>query len=115
MRFRPPSTRTARFLLASVVLAGLALAGCGKGSQATVHASGGPAPDLAPVSEQGAVTVTTRNTTRVGGAEPVLDAAAIARVVYPGLTATSRPHAVVVVDRRDWPAALAASALASAP
>ena len=30
--------------------------------------------------------MTTRNTTRVGGTDPVLDAAAIARVVYPGLT-----------------------------
>jgi hypothetical protein len=67
------------------------------------------------VAEEGAVTVTTRNTTRVGGADPVLDAAAIARVVYPGLTATSRPQAVVIVDRADWPAALAAAPLAAAP
>ena len=116
MRFKPPSTRPARFLPALAVIAGLALAGCGKGNQAPSHGGGGgPVASVAAVAEEGAVTVTTRNTTRVGGSEPVLDAAAIARVVYPGLTATSRPHAVVVVDRRNWQAALAASALAGAP
>ena len=72
-------------------------------------------PSVAPVAEEGAVTVTTRNTTRVGGADAVLDAAAIARVAYPGLTPSSRPQAVVVVDRADWPSALAASVLSSAP
>ena len=39
----------------------------------------------------------------------------MALAVHPGLTAASRPQAVVVVDEHDWPAALAASALASAP
>jgi len=118
MRFRPPSTRPARFLPLLAVLAVLLLAGCGKGGETTAHGgggSGGPVPSLAPVAEEGAVTVTTRNTTRVGGADPVVDAAAVARVVYPGLTGTSRPQAVVVVDRHDWPAALAASPLAGAP
>jgi len=115
MGFRAPSTRRAGFLPALAALAALALAGCGKASQTTAHNSGGPVASVAPVAEEGAVTVTTRNTTRVGGAEPVLDAAAIARVVYPGLTATSRPQAVVIVDRRDWPAALAAASFTAAP
>ena len=39
----------------------------------------------------------------------------MARAVYPGLTAATRPQAVVLVDERNWPAALAASALAGAP
>jgi hypothetical protein len=112
MGFGAPSTRLARFLPA---LAVLLLAGCGKGGATTSHSGGGPLASVAPVSEEGAVTVTTRNTTRVGGAEPVLDAAAIARVVYPGLTPTSRPQAVVIVDRNDWPAALAAAPFAAAP
>ncbi len=115
MRFRAPSTRPARFLPVLAALAALPLAGCGKGAQSTPHSSGGPVASVAPVAEEGAVTVTTRNTTRVGGAEPVLDAAAIARVVYPGLTPTSRPQAVVIVDHRDWPAALAAAPFAAAP
>jgi len=116
MRFQPASTRPARFLLVLAALAALALAGCGKGSQSVGHASGGgPVPSVAPVAQEGAVTVTTRNTTRVGGNEAVVDGAAVARVVYPGLTPGSRPDAVVVVDRGNWTAALAASALAAAP
>src|SRR3954453_23685331 len=115
MRFQPPSIRPARFLPVLAVLVAMAPAGCGKGSETAAHRGGGPVPNLAPVAEEGAVTVPPRNTTRVGGADPVLDAASVARVVYPGLTATSRPQAVVVVDRGDWPAALAASPLAGAP
>ena len=63
----------------------------------------------------GASGLATKNTTRLGGANPVADAAAVALATYPGLTPTTRPQAVVLVDDRDWPAALAASALASAP
>jgi hypothetical protein len=118
MRFRPASTRRARILPALAAIAALALAGCGKGSEATGGGGGGrggPVASVAPVAAEGAVTVTTRNTTRVGGSDPVVDAAAVARVVYPGLTPGSRPQAVVLVDRHDWPAALAASPLAGAP
>jgi ell wall binding domain 2 (CWB2) len=63
----------------------------------------------------GTAATATRNTTRLGGADPVADAAAVARAAYPGLTAATRPQAVVLADATDWPAALAASALASAP
>ena len=61
------------------------------------------------------MSVATRNTTRLGGADVAADAAAVARAVYPGLTAATRPLAVVLVDERDWLPALAASVLASAP
>jgi len=61
------------------------------------------------------VGVATKNTTRLGGADPISDAAAVARAVYPGLTTASRPRAVVLVDAHDWTASLAASVLASAP
>lgn len=57
----------------------------------------------------------TKNTTRVGGADPTADAAAVARAVYPGGAPGTRPRAVVLADRRDWQAALAASVLMSAP
>jgi hypothetical protein len=100
-------------LLAALALAAL-LAGCGKsglGSRSGASASG----TIAPVAAQGAVSVATKNTTRLGGADPASDAAAVARAVYPGLTDATRPQAVVIVDERNWPAALAASALASAP
>ncbi|MGH2904882.1 MAG: hypothetical protein ACRDK7_15070 [Solirubrobacteraceae bacterium] len=89
-----------------------ALAGCGKSSPSPSSDSGAP---LAPVSTAGAGGLATKNTTRLGGADPVIDAAAVARAVYPGLTAGSRPQAVVLVSNRDWTAALLASMLASAP
>lgn len=57
----------------------------------------------------------TKNTTRVGGADPVADAAAVARAVYPGGAPGTHPRTVVLVDRDDWQAALAAAVLMSAP
>jgi hypothetical protein len=60
----------------------------------------------------------TKNTTRVGGADPIADAAAVARAVYPGGGAggtASRPRAVVLADQRVWQAGLAAAVLMSNP
>jgi hypothetical protein len=101
-------------LVAVLVLAAAALAGCGKGA-AGPSAAATSARKLAPVAAQGAVSVATRNTTRLGGEDVAADAAAVARAVYPGLTAATRPLAVVLVNEHDWLAALAASVLASAP
>jgi hypothetical protein len=67
------------------------------------------------VEAEGAVSVTTRNTTRVGGQDAATDAAAVARVVYQGLTSTSRPRTVAIVDQRRWLPAMVASSLAAAP
>jgi len=108
MRRRPSPT------VLCTLLAAVAIAGCGKTEAGSV-AGGGPLRRLTPVEAQGAISVTTRNTTRVGGADTTVDAASVARVVYPGLTAGSRPQAVVVVNRRDWAAALSASSLTGAP
>jgi hypothetical protein len=101
-------------LLAVLALAAVGVAGCGKGGSEQLS-GGGQARKLAPVTIQGAVSVATRNTTRLGGADVASDAAAVARAVYPGLTAATRPLAVVLVDEHDWLPALAASVLASAP
>jgi hypothetical protein len=91
----------------------LAVAGCGKaGGQA---AAGGPTRRLAPVTPQGAVSVASRNTTRIGGADTAADAAAVARTVYPGLTPATRPGVVALVNDRNWAAALTAAVLAGAP
>jgi hypothetical protein len=89
-----------------------ALAGCGKSAPSSSSASGGP---IAQVSSEGAGGLSTENTTRLGGSDPATDAAAVARAVYPGLTSGTRPQAIVLVDEHDWPAALIASVLASAP
>ena len=48
--------------------AALGLAGCGKTATSS-STTGGPARKLAPVAAQGAVSVSTRNTTRLGGAD----------------------------------------------
>jgi hypothetical protein len=108
MRDRSPAIAVLLLTLAA------ALAGCGK-SGIRPHTGGGPTAAVAPLAAQGAVSLVTKNTARLGGADPASDAAAVARAVYPGLTATTRPEAVVIVDQRNWGAALAASALASAP
>jgi Cell wall binding domain 2 (CWB2) len=107
--------RALPLLLGMTVLALAAvLAGCGKSLPATGAGQSAGQP-LAPVTPEGAGGLTTKNTTRLGGADVATDAAAVALAVHPGLTAATRPQAVVVVDEHDWPAALAASALASSP
>jgi hypothetical protein len=105
-------------LIAALALAGAlvgaVLSGCGKGDASRLAATGtretGPLP-----TARGVVGVSTKNTTRLGGAEPASDAAAVAQAVYSGFTAATRPQAVVLVDQRNWPAALAGSSLASSP
>jgi putative cell wall binding repeat protein len=102
--------------LGLLVALALATAGAGCGKTETARHSASQATGAIPaVSEQGAVGLQTSNTTRLGGADPVSDAAAVARTVYPALTSATRPQAVVLVGAHDWAAALAASALAGAP
>lgn len=59
--------------------------------------------------ELGFPTFATKNTTRVGGADPIANAAAVARASFPG--DQQRPAAVALVDVNDWRASVAASAL----
>ena len=102
---------------ACALLLALAASGCGK--------SAGPVSGLPPIvsksGEPAAATAlgfpvfATKNTTRVGGADPAADAAGVAQAVYPSATATDRPHAVALVDGRDWRTALAASVLMAPP
>jgi hypothetical protein len=109
-----PAPRATGVLLA-VALTG-ALAGCGKAAlRHTASSAGGPSPSVAPLAAPGAVSVVTKNTVRLGGSEPAADAAAVARAAYPGLTPSTRPQAVVIVDEHNWAASLAASVLAGAP
>lgn len=111
-RGAPPPRATLAAALAATLAA---LAGCGKSLPAESASRGA---GVATVASNGAVSpsgLVMENTARIGGADPVADAAATALAVYPGLTPATRPEAVVVVDDRDWSAALAASALASAP
>ncbi len=116
----PALARTRRASAACATLASLLIAttlfGCGKTSEdRSTQSSDGVETVTTVVGAAGTPATATRNTTRLGGANPVVDAAAIARTAYPGITAQTRPQAVVVADARNWPAALAASALACAP
>jgi len=108
-----PALRRLTAAATVAVLAG-SLGACGKAG--SPHASsGGPARSIAAVAAPGAISVATRNTTRLGGADAIADAAAVARTVYPALTPATRPRAVVLVDRADLAASLAASVLAGSP
>lgn len=98
------------------------LAGCG-GDDAQFNADddgdtpalGRPAEAEEVVRDLGFPAAATRNTTRVAGADPVTNAAGVARAVYPGVAEDSRPGSVTLVDVEDFPAAVSAAQLMAAP
>jgi putative cell wall-binding protein len=59
--------------------------------------------------------IATKNTTRIAGADPIADAAGVARAVFPAVTDDTRPNAVALIDARDWRAGIAGAVLASTP
>jgi hypothetical protein len=93
----------------------MAIAGCGKTSSEQSSTGAGVETIVVHTGAAGTAATATRNTTRLGGAGAVADAAAVARAAYPGLTADTRPQAVAIADVNNWPEALVASSLASAP
>ena len=90
----------------------MSASGCGKSAVTNGGSSGRAATTP---GEHGAAALATKNTTRLGGSEQAGDAAAVALAVYPGLTAATRPQAVVLVNESNWAAALSASTLAGWP
>ncbi len=112
-RGRSPGPRLS--FVAAALLSAAAVAGCGSSGPA-----GGPVVGLqggqsAAAQRLGFPDFATKNTTRVGGADPVADAAAVARAVFPATSALDRPSALTLVETRDWRVALAASVLMSPP
>ena len=108
--------------LAATALTALALgaAGCGKSSKEAVKAPefptvGAKGEKKQAAAELGFPVFATKNTTRVGGADPIADAAATARAVFPAVTPATRPKVVALVDARDWRTAIAAGALMADP
>jgi hypothetical protein len=109
--------------LLPAALAVLALAGCG-GTTTLLHASG-PSPTTVTVGvpsktpqaaqKLGFPLLATKNTTRVNGADPSADAAAVALAVYPSVVAGTHPGAVALAPTTDWQAAIAASVLMAPP
>ena len=66
-------------------------------------------------SDLGFPLLATKNTTRIGGADPAADAAGVARAVFPATSDDTRPAAVALIDARDWRAGVAGAVLASTP
>ncbi|MCW2990816.1 MAG: hypothetical protein JWM73_1410 [Solirubrobacterales bacterium] len=114
----PPARLTAALCLAALAFSA---AGCGKKSEplaardVTFPTVGSKGDQQQAAAELGFPVFATKNTTRVGGADPVADAAAAARAVFPAVSPETRPAAVTLADSRDWRTALAASVLMAAP
>src|SRR5206468_1055830 len=96
-----PSAMRARTLLAAALAClPLALAaGCGKGTAPRNRPVIGVRGTEKQAAEGlGFPSFATKNTTRIGGADAVADAAAVARAVFPAATADRRPGAVTSGD-----------------
>jgi hypothetical protein len=65
--------------------------------------------------ELGYPTFATSNTTRIGGPDPIAAAAATALTVFPATNDKQRPVAVSLVEKEDWPGAIAAAVLMAEP
>jgi hypothetical protein len=104
------------WLLAPALLAALAVtAGCGGGGPSRGPVIGKKGGERSAAHELGFPVFATKNTTRVGGGDPIADAAGVSRAVYPGATATMRPPAVALVNSGDWRAGVAGAVLMSPP
>jgi hypothetical protein len=57
----------------------------------------------------------TNNTTRIGGPDPVANAAGVALAVFPSTTEAQRPAAITVVGEEDWAGGIAAAVLTAPP
>ena len=115
-----------RALLTGAILAVLALgtaSGCGRDGSSNLGRGGsdsGPSVGVGGDEEGAAQDLgfpifATKNTTRIGGADPVANAAGVALAVFPSQTRGTRPAAVALVDGRDWRVGLAAAVLGSSP
>jgi len=103
------------------LLACLLLSSCGDGDTTTRPESdrrpviGQSGDDAAAPAELGFPVFATKNTTRVGGADVVANAAGSALATFPAAERAQRPKAVTLVDRDDWQAAISAAQLLAEP
>src|SRR4051794_32103585 len=92
--------------LAALVLVAVLAAGCGgrgaalRGPSRPTLGAGADESDAA--DGLGFPGFATKNTTRVGGSDPVADAAAVSRAVFPATSASTRPRVVALADASDW-------------
>ena len=71
--------------------------------------------DKSAATELGFPVSATKNTTRVAGADAAADVAGAVSAVFPATSADNRPHAIAVVDERNWQGAIAAGVLMAKP
>jgi hypothetical protein len=113
--FRPMAA-----LLAALVLP-VALGACGRNAGSGIDKPGGtPALGVkqdapAAAADLGFPAYATKNTTRVGGADAIADAAAVALATFPAQSPGTRPPVVALADARDWRAVVLAGLLAAPP
>jgi hypothetical protein len=90
--------------------------GCGGQTQLfRVPSSGLPASTPKAAQKIGFPAVATKNTTRVAGGDPTVDAAAVALAVYPSAGAGTHPQIVTLAPSNVWQAAIASAVLMSPP
>ncbi|MFL5823194.1 MAG: cell wall-binding repeat-containing protein [Solirubrobacteraceae bacterium] len=91
---------------------------CGCGSRTVIFK---PPPQGVPASTPHATqaigfpAIATKNTTRVDGADPIVNAAGVALAEYPSAARGTHPSVVVLAPTDDWQAAIASSALSAPP
>jgi hypothetical protein len=83
-----------------------------EGSSSASESAGGSG---ASAEELGYPSFATSNTTRIGGPDPISNAAATALAVFPATNEKQRPVAVTLVGAEDWPGAVAAGVLMAEP
>src|ERR1700723_3635702 len=85
-RLRARAPRALAGALAAALVLGAALAGCGKSLPVEGQSHGAGVTTVPGAGALAASGLATKNTTRLGGADPIADAAAVALAVNPGLT-----------------------------
>ncbi|MEA2253592.1 MAG: hypothetical protein QOG70_3834 [Solirubrobacteraceae bacterium] len=107
--------------IAFVLAVALAAAGCGGSGKGGLGAGpkepqvGATGAQATAATQLGFPSFATKNTTRIGGADPAADAAGVSRAVFPATSPDTRPDAVALIDARDWRAGVAGAVLAATP
>ena len=103
---------------AFLLVAAIGLGGCSVGDDDDTPPPLGPGPssdDKEAVEKLGFPSSATKNTIRVSGGDAASDAAGAASAVFPGTSDSTRPTAVVLVDKDDWQAGVTGAALMANP
>src|SRR5688572_3282252 len=108
-----PVARLLPFLLAACAF----FAGCsiGDDDQDTPPQIGVESNDDQAAADLGFPFTATKNTTRVGGGDAAADVAGVASAVWPATGDSTKPNAVVLVEKDNWQGGIAASVLAGNP